>query len=76
MAGCGDPAWFPCPAGHVLNGTGKGQVCFIATDITTSSKFEISAAENIVRKESHPDDILQVLSNLVQSCGCFLSVSS
>ena len=38
-----------------MNGTGNGQVCFITSDITTSSKFEISAAENTVRKESHPD---------------------
>lgn len=76
MAGRGEPAWFPCPARQVMTGIGNGQICFIASDVTTSSKFEISAAESVVRKESHPDDILQVLSNLVQSPGCFLSVSS
>lgn len=59
------------PSSHALqviqlNGPENGRVCFITRDITTSSKLEISAAENMVRKESHPDDILQVLPSLVQ----------
>lgn len=76
MAGLGKPGWFPCPAGQVVDWYWEWADLFHCKWQTTSSKFEISAVENIVRKESHPDDILQVLSNLVQSCGCFLSVSS
>lgn len=76
MAGCRDLAQFSCPEVIQLNGTRNRQVCCITSDKTTSSKFEISAAENMVRNESHPDDIFQVLLNLVQSCGSLLSVSS